>query len=194
MSRVPPDCARLERAPILLLVLLSLLLVSGRSLTPVPRDAPQESLESPQDVGRVLAARDVEAILVSVNPSLDPRSSRRIAAAVMYYSARYQLDPELVTAVLLVESHARPWAVSPKGAMGLMQVMPHMMQPLGLAGNAVTIESNVQAGCYILASNIRRLGEDRGISSYFWGNSIGGVVYLEKVRAARERLRRRTSS
>ena len=191
MSRVPPDCARLERAPILLLVLLSLLLVSGRSLTPVPRDAPQES---PQDVGRVLAARDVEAILVSVNPSLDPRSSRRIAAAVMYYSARYQLDPELVTAVLLVESHARPWAVSPKGAMGLMQVMPHMMQPLGLAGNAVTIESNIQAGCYILANNIRRLGEDRGISSYFWGNSIGGVVYLEKVRAARERLRGRRSS
>jgi soluble lytic murein transglycosylase-like protein len=178
----------------LLLVLLSLLLVSGRSLTPVPRDAPQESLESPQDVGRVLAARDVEAILVSVNPSLDPRSSRRIAAAVMYYSARYQLDPELVTAVLLVESHARPWAVSPKGAMGLMQVMPHMMQPLGLAGNAVTIESNIQAGCYILANNIRRLGEDRGISSYFWGNSIRGVVYLEKVRAARERLRGRMSS
>ena len=75
-----------------------------------------------------------------------------------------------------------------------MQVMPHMMEPLRLAGNAATIESNIEAGCWILASNIRRLGEEEGISSYFWGSEIRGLAYLEKVQAAREEVRRHRNS
>jgi hypothetical protein len=94
-----------------------------------------------------------------------------------------------VLAVMLVESNARPWAHSPKGAVGLMQVMPHMMQPLGLAGNLATIESNIEAGCFILSHNIRRLGVEDGISAYFWGSEIRGVAYLEKVLEARARVR-----
>jgi len=48
----------------------------------------------------------------------------------------------------------------------------------------------VEAGCWILADNIRRLGEDDGISAYFWGSEIRGVAYLDRVRAARAALRR----
>jgi soluble lytic murein transglycosylase-like protein len=120
---------------------------------------------------------------------LSEEERTRIAAAVLRYSAQYSLDPELVTAVMLVESAARPWARSPKGAVGLMQVMPYMMLPMGLAGNMTTIESNIEAGCFILANNIERLGEENGISAYFWGSDIRGVAYLEKVRQARERVR-----
>jgi soluble lytic murein transglycosylase-like protein len=134
------------------------------------------------------------ALLQRVNPSLDATQVARIANAVLRYSEKYKLDPELVTAVLLVESSARPWARSPKGAVGLMQVMPHMMEPLQLAGNAATIEANIEAGCWILASNIRRLGEEAGISTYFWGSDIRGLAYLEKVRAAREEVRRHLAS
>jgi soluble lytic murein transglycosylase-like protein len=134
------------------------------------------------------------ALLKRVNPSLDATQVARIANAVLRYSEKYELDPELVTAVLLVESSARPWARSPKGAVGLMQVMPHMMEPLQLAGNAATIEANIEAGCWILASNIRRLGEEAGISTYFWGSDIRGLAYLEKVRAAREEVRRHLAS
>ena len=94
-----------------------------------------------------------------------------------------------MTAVLLVESDARPWAESGAGAIGLMQVMPHMAAQLDLAGNLATIESNIEAGCFILADNIRRLGEDRGISSYFWGRQIRGVAYLQKVQRARAQVR-----
>ena len=109
--------------------------------------------------------------------------------AVLRSSRRYELDPYLVTAVLIVESDARPWAESGKGAIGLMQVMPHMAEALPLSGNLATIESNVEAGCFILADNIRRLGEARGISSYFWGRRIRGIAYLQKVQRARERVR-----
>jgi soluble lytic murein transglycosylase-like protein len=129
-----------------------------------------------------------------MNPGLPDRDVLRIGRAVERYSSKYALDAELVTAILVVESGARPWARSYKGAVGLMQVMPHMMSPLGLAGNASTIESNIEAGCWILHNNIRRLGEDRGISAYFWGSDIRGVSYLEKVREARAELRRLRTS
>lgn len=140
------------------------------------------------------AALALGLVLGDVNPNLAPSEVDRIASAVLRYSAKYDLDPELVTAVLLVESTARPWVRSPKGAVGLMQVMPHMMEPLGLAGNAATIESNIEAGCWILANNIRRLGEEQGISSYFWGSDIRGSGYLRKVQAARDEVRRQLAS
>jgi soluble lytic murein transglycosylase-like protein len=119
---------------------------------------------------------------------------RRVIEAVLRSSRRYGLDPFLVIAVLLVESDARPWAESGKGAIGLMQVMPYMAEKLPLAGNLTTIESNVDAGCFILADNIRRLGEAKGISSYFWGRRIRGVAYLEKVQETRARVREASHS
>ena len=75
-----------------------------------------------------------------------------------------------------------------------MQVMPYMIRPMGMAGNASTVEANIEAGCMILAGNIRRLGEADGISAYFWGSEIRGVSYLNRVQAARDRLRREISS
>jgi soluble lytic murein transglycosylase-like protein len=132
--------------------------------------------------------------LQRMNPTLSPAQGIQIGEAVLRYSAKYRLDPELVTAVLVVESGARPWAVSPKGARGLMQVMPYMLRPMGMVGNLSTIETNVEAGCIILADNIRRLGEQDGISAYFWGSEIRGDGYLARVQAARARLRDATSS
>lgn len=126
--------------------------------------------------------------------SLSEAEQARVIEAVLRSSRRHGLDPFLVTAVLLVESDARPWAESGKGAIGLMQVMPYMAAGLPLAGNLATIESNVEAGCYILADNIRRLGEAEGISSYFWGRRIQDLAYLEKVQKALARVRLASAS
>ena len=145
--------------------------------------------EGVAQAGRSFQRADLLGLLARVNPSLGEGERERIADAVLRYASKYDLDAELVTAVLLVESSGRPWVESPKGAVGLMQVMPHMMEPMGFAGNVATIEANVEAGCWILASNIERLGEERGISAYFWGSDIRGMAYLEKVRAARDLLR-----
>ncbi len=132
--------------------------------------------------------------LQRLNSTLTERQVRRIAAAVIKYSAKYGLDPQLVTAVMRVESTARPWVRSPSGAVGLMQVMPHMAAQAEFAGNLTTTESNVEAGCMILADNIRRLGEEDGISAYFWGSQIRGLSYLERVRAARAAIERQAES
>lgn len=176
----------MSRAGVFAIVLLASFLVS-----PVAgRDAADGEPQSARS-REALDAPAVARILGQVNPALSARERTRIAAAVMRYSAKYQLEPELVTAVLLVESSARPWARSPKGAQGLMQVMPHVYAPLGMAGNVATIESNIEAGCLILARNIRRLGEENGVLAYFWGSDIRGATYLQRVREARADVERR---
>jgi hypothetical protein len=125
-----------------------------------------------------------------LNPRLSPAQRERIWSAVQRYSAKYELEPELVLAVIEVESGARVAARSPKGALGLMQVMPHMAARLDLAGSHTTIEGNIEAGCLILAHNIERLGEEGGISAYFWGSNVRSVSYLNRIQAARTRYRR----
>ncbi|MDX1648531.1 MAG: transglycosylase SLT domain-containing protein [Myxococcota bacterium] len=175
----------MSRARVALLVVAAALLVG---------DGPATSGATPatsDEVARAEAATpDAAAIAARVgrlNPHLTESERHRIGEAVLRYSAKYGLDPILVTAVIEVESSARPWARSPKGALGLMQVMPYMMRPMGVAGNPSTIETNIEAGCLILAGNIRRLGEEDGISAYFWGSQIRGVSYLNRVQAARDR-------
>jgi hypothetical protein len=133
----------------------------------------------------------IVSALERANPELGADLSRRIAGAVVRCSDDHALPPDLVLAVMLVESSARPSARSPKGAIGLMQVMPHMFERLELPGSVAHVESNVGAGCMLLADNIRRLGEADGVSAYFWGSEIRGRGYLDRVRTVRRELGRR---
>jgi soluble lytic murein transglycosylase-like protein len=174
-------------AHVFALALVAGLLVLGGPAAQDPSDAASVAEASSGSPG--LDAAAIARKLGQVNPELSASELQRIGAAVMRYSEKYALDPTLVTAVLLVESSARPWARSPKGALGLMQVMPYMMRPMGLVGSPTTIETNVEAGCLILAENIARLGEEDGISAYFWGSDIRSVSYLNRVRSAREKVR-----
>jgi hypothetical protein len=64
-----------------------------------------------------------------------------------------------------------------------------MYEVLALPGSAAHVEANIEAGCTLLADNIRRLGEERGISTYCWGNSIGNDHYLRRVQQLRRDLR-----
>jgi hypothetical protein len=185
---------RSRRASTWGLVLLGGLLVLDSPPVRIGRDLPANLEENGDDRARPAITAALTAHLDERNSSLSEEEQSRLIEAVLRSSRRHELDPYLVTAVLLVESDARPWAESGKGAIGLMQVMPHMAEQMSLAGNLATIESNVEAGCFILADNIRRLGEAKGISSYFWGRHIRGVAYLEKVQRARERVREASTS
>ena len=60
----------------------------------------------------------------------------------------------------------------------------------GLHSPTPVQDKNGESRCMILSGNIRRLGEADGISSYFWGSDIRGVSYLQRVEAARARVRR----
>jgi hypothetical protein len=119
------------------------------------------------------------------NPRLGESHSERIANAVLRCTQTQQLPeltPQLMLAVMLQESDARPGVTSAKGAIGLMQVMPYVYYNLlELPGSIGHLESNVEAGCLVLADNIRRLGLRGGVSAYFWGRRRSSDTYLHGV-------------
>ncbi|MCZ2078307.1 MAG: lytic transglycosylase domain-containing protein [Bryobacterales bacterium] len=67
-----------------------------------------------------------------------------------YYAAAYGVPKDLVGAVIEVESAWRPYAVSPKGAAGLMQLMPGTAAHLGVT-NRFEIQQNLRAGVAYLS-------------------------------------------
>jgi soluble lytic murein transglycosylase-like protein len=68
---------------------------------------------------------------------------------------RYRLDPALLTAVAQVESSFDPTAVSPKGAQGLLQLMPATAARFG-ADDAFDVRQNVEAGARYLSWLLER--------------------------------------
>jgi soluble lytic murein transglycosylase-like protein len=67
-----------------------------------------------------------------------------------YYATLYAVPPEFVRAIIEVESGWQPTAVSGRGAVGLMQLMPETAVELGVT-NRFDVEQNVQAGVAYLA-------------------------------------------
>jgi soluble lytic murein transglycosylase-like protein len=79
--------------------------------------------------------------------------------AVRAASGTYQLDPDLVTSVIRAESGFNVRAVSPKGAQGLMQLMPQTASQLGVR-NAFDPQANVEAGTRYLRELLERYDFD----------------------------------
>ena len=110
---------------------------------------------------------------------------REIAAAA---ARRHGLDPELVVAVVAVESGFRPEAVSPKGAQGLMQLMPRTAASLGVE-DALDPVQNLDGGARHLGQLLTLYGGDvaRALAAYNAGEGAvqrhGGVPPYRETRA-----------
>ena len=73
------------------------------------------------------------------------KPSAQMTVLVKRYASRYNVPPELISALIDVESRWNPRAVSPKGAIGLMQLMPATARHFG-AFNPYDPEQNIAAG------------------------------------------------
>ena len=110
---------------------------------------------------------------------------RELAVAA---ARRHGLDPALVVAVVSVESAFRPGAVSPKGAQGLMQLMPRTAESLGIE-DAFDPAQNLDGGTRHLGQLLTLYGGDltRALAAYNAGEGAverhGGVPPYRETRA-----------
>lgn len=88
----------------------------------------------------------------------DPKS--RINRVIDELAAANNVDPHLVRAMVLVESAYKPTAISSKGAMGLMQLMPGTAKSLDVA-DPLDIEQNLTGGVRYIRALLDRFRDTR---------------------------------
>lgn len=98
-----------------------------------------------------------------------------IDAAIDAAAARHNVDPSLVRSVVKVESNFNPNAVSRKGAMGLMQLMPSTARSLNVS-NPFDPQQNVDAGVRHLRKLLDSYGGDVRLTLAAYNAGSGAVA------------------
>jgi soluble lytic murein transglycosylase-like protein len=146
--------------------------------------------EAPEVATVPLPPEQVIAADADPNGSCDPLASGRLArwnGMAATAARKHGVDPALVRAIIAVESCGNPDAVSPKGALGLMQLMPKTALDYGCS-DPKDPGSNLDAGCRHLARLTDKLGGnvDLVVAAYNAGEGAvakaGGIPKYRETR------------
>ena len=119
----------------------------------------------------------------------DPLDRLELLKNVHYEASRVNLQPELILAVIHVESRFNRWAISSAGAQGLMQIMPFWLKEIGRPDdNLFDLKTNLRFGCTILSYYLKKEKGNlvRALGRY--NGSLGSFRYPDLIFSA---LRRR---
>ena len=126
---------------------------------------------------------DMSNRLVKLVPDVDERL--KLLRLVHAEASRANLPPELVLALIEVESRFDRFAISYAGAIGMMQIMPFWLKEIGRPDdNLFHVATNLRYGCTILRFY---LDKERGnivpaLARY--NGSLGKTIYPDKVMKA----------
>lgn len=115
----------------------------------------------------------------------NPRLRHELLQTIYYEAKRTGLDPDLVLAVIRVESRFRKYAISSAGARGLMQTMPFWAQIVGeQSSDLFNLRTNLRLGCAILRSYLDKENGNvhRALARY--NGSLGRNEYPNLIYAA----------
>jgi len=101
--------------------------------------------------------------------------SKNLEEVVEKYARQYGVDEDLVWAVMRQESGFNPGAVSPKGAMGLMQLMPGTAKLLGVS-DPFDVEQNIAGGVKYLEQCLNQFHQDVPLALAAYNAGPGNVV------------------
>lgn len=142
------------------------------------------------------------AVNLQAGGTTDPAtvvSDPRYDALIEDHASAAGLRPDLVRAVIHVESAFNPHARSPKGAIGLMQLMPFTARELGVS-NPYDPEQNIRGGTVYLRRLLDRFGgnEELALAAYNAGPEAvsrhgGRIPPFRETRDYVERIKDRTS-
>ena len=136
---------------------------------------------------------DAEVWLLSKSNSLArflPNKNRRLELLRKIHRAatKAELQPEIVLALIEVESHFDPYAVSRVGAQGLMQIMPFWKKEIGRPNDNLTdTDTNLFYGCTILKHYLKREKGRLADALARYNGSYGQYWYSERVLLAWEK-------
>ena len=112
----------------------------------------------------------------------DPDERLTILRQVHYEARRSGLEPELVLALINVESNFDHFAISSAGARGLMQIMPFWLEEIGRPeDNLFDINTNLRFGCTILNIYLERENGDMRRALARYNGSVGKNWYPQRV-------------
>jgi soluble lytic murein transglycosylase-like protein len=156
----------------------------AQPIDPLVIDALARSMSDEVDHGDHF---DAQVWLLSSVPKLaryvtNDKEQELILRTVYREANRHDMDPDLVMAVMQVESRFDRFAVSSAGAQGLMQVMPFWRNEIGRPQDNLThIETNVRYGTAILAQYVSEARGDLIDALARYNGSRGRLNYPELV-------------
>jgi soluble lytic murein transglycosylase-like protein len=121
------------------------------------------------------SSKSASAKIIAANFRGHQATPEEIDESIVMAAARHNVDPNLVRAVVKVESNFNSNAVSRKGAMGLMQLMPSTARSLNVK-NPFDPEQNVDAGVRHLKSLLESYGGDVSLTLAAYNAGSGAVA------------------
>lgn len=130
-----------------------------RQLDSIRRQAESVQLQKPEPFTRFLLTPPPMPIYPPIAPTCQQSSPEELESTIQFAATREGLTPDLLRGVIRRESAFWPCAVSHKGAMGLMQLMPQTAAELGVR-NPFDPKESIAGGARYLGGLLRRFDGD----------------------------------